>query len=194
MEVLKITDAKLKIMLNADDMKKYRLTHSSVDYNDPKTRKSFFEILNHVKQAHGFNVERDKVLIQFYPSKDGGSELFVTKLGAIPASSERALSKSAGVAMLDPRSSLYVFDELEDLIRTAKLLKIRNIHKSSDVYLGDGGEYYLELCERITERNGRIFALIGEFGRRLPPSHFTYVCEHAKKLTRSDGIESFSQL
>ena len=92
MEVLKITDSKLKIMLSVEDMKKYRLTKDSVDYNDAKTRKSFFDILNQVKLSHGFNVERDKVLIQFYPSKDGSSELFVTKLGILPPSSEKAIS------------------------------------------------------------------------------------------------------
>ena len=90
MEILKISDSKLKIMLTADDMKKYRLSRDSVDYNDAKTRRSFSEILSYVKSTHGFNTERDKVLIQFYPSKDGGSELFVTKLGLLPPSSERA--------------------------------------------------------------------------------------------------------
>jgi negative regulator of genetic competence, sporulation and motility len=189
MDVLKITDSKLKIMLSADDMKKYRLSQATVDYNDPKTRKSFFEILNHVKQSHGFNVERDKVLIQFYPSKDGGSELFVTKLGTIAASSERALSKSSGVAMLDPRSSLYSFESLDDLIRTAKILKAADIHKSSDVYLGDDGEFYLELCERIGERGTKASSIISEFGRRMTSHYFAYVAEHARKLTSSDGIE-----
>ena len=191
MDVLKITDSKLKIMLSADDMKKYRLSKDSVDYNDSKTRKSFAEILNRVKQTHGFNVDHDKVLIQFYPSKDGGSELFVTRLGLLPPSSERAISRSSRVTLLDARAVLYLFDDLPSLIKTARILKNASCGYS-DVYLGDGGEYYLEIYEKGTEPLN--CNVINEYGRRLSPSYYYYISEHAKKLTANNGVELFALL
>ena len=193
MEVLKITDSKLKIMLSVEDMKKYRLTKDSVDYNDAKTRKSFFDILNQVKLSHGFNVERDKVLIQFYPSKDGTSELFVTKLGILPPSSEKAISRSSRVTMLEARASLYFFEELDSLIRSARILRERNSSGASDIYLGEDGEYYLEIYERGMGEGGDS-SLVSEYGKRLPPQYFHYISEHAKKLTHSNAIELFSKM
>ena len=83
MEVLKINENKIKIMLSPEDMKNFRLTASELDYNDSMTRQKVFKILEQVKKKHGFDHEGDKLLIQFYPSRDGGSELFVTKLGLL---------------------------------------------------------------------------------------------------------------
>ena len=80
MDVLKISDTKVKIMLTRADVKKFKLDAEKVDYNDAKTRNSIWELLDHVKKHHGWSCENNKLLIQFYPSKDGGAELFVTKL------------------------------------------------------------------------------------------------------------------
>ena len=38
MEVLKISNTKIKIMLTKEDVEKYSLNVDDVDYNDPKTR------------------------------------------------------------------------------------------------------------------------------------------------------------
>ena len=195
MEILKITDSKLKIMLSAEDMKKYKLSRDSVDYNDAKTRRSFSEILSYVKSTHGFNTERDKVLIQFYPSKDGGSELFVTKLGLLSPASEKAIARSGRVTMLEAKRTLYLFDELPSLLRASALLGNGGAYKSSDVYLSDGGEYYLELCERGNDGNiGNATAKILEFARAVPPSSFPYISEHCKRLTRGNALEIFGEL
>ena len=195
MEILKINDSKLKIMLNPDDMKKYRLSRESVDYNDAKTRKSFSEILNHVKNTHGFNTERDKVLIQFYPSKDGGSELFVTKLGVLPSASERTIARSERVTMIGARRTLYYFESLNRLTAAARMLRGIGEYKSTDVYLTDEGEYYLDLCEKTAGEGGTdIASKMLEFSRSVPPSSFAYIREHYKRLTKGNAVELFSAL
>lgn len=200
MEVLKISDSKLKVMLTREDMHKYSLRAESIDYNNASTRKSFFEILDTIKSTHGFDTEGDKVLIQFYPSKDGGCELFITKLGLLPPSSERSIARSDRVTMLATRRMLYKFLRLSDLIRAVKLLKNGDA-KYSDVFYdelgsGRGGDYYLEVMERGVSRGGAIsvFDLLLEYADKVDKIFYPYITEHCKRLTQGNAIELLSAL
>ena len=76
MEFLVVSKSKLKIMMSRDDMKKYGIDGEDIDYDNPKIRRSFWKILDEAKERCGFEASGDKVLIQYYPSKDGG-EIFV---------------------------------------------------------------------------------------------------------------------
>ena len=81
MELIVISESKLKIMLEKEDMKRYGLFGSELNYDDPPTRKKLLSILDKAKEECGFDTGSEKLLVQLYPSKDGGSEMFVTKLG-----------------------------------------------------------------------------------------------------------------
>ena len=198
MEVLKISDSKLKIMMTKADMQKFGLRADKVDYNDAATRKSFFEIMDSIKASHGFETEGDKILIQFYPSKDGGCELFVTKLGLLPSSSEKTISKSDRVTMLTTRRGLYVFSDFETLVRAVKTLGYNSDIKYSDVFYDnetEGGRYILEIMERGSGR-GIFFSdldLLLEFSEKADNYIYPYVTEHYKKLTDGDAIEFYSK-
>jgi negative regulator of genetic competence, sporulation and motility len=197
MEVLKISDNKLKIMMSRQDMEKFGLRADKVDYNDAATRRSFFEIMDSVKNSHGFETEGDKILIQFYPSKDGGCELFVTKLGLLPQSSEKTISKSDRVTMLTTRRELYVFSNINNLIRAVKALGCNSDIKYSDVFYDEeteGGRYILEVMERGSGRGIFIseLDLLLEFSERADNYIYPYITEHYKKLTQGDAIEQYS--
>lgn len=193
MEVLKISEGKLKIMLTKSDMQKFGLNCADIDYNDQKTKKSFFEILDLVKSTHGFDTEGDKVLIQFYPSKDGGCELFVTKLGLIPPASEKSLSRSDKVTMLSTKREVFRFERREDLALAAKLIIQDGQRKYSEVFFErERGIYYLEIMERVSASGGMSpFDRVLEFGERMDASLFPYITEHCEKLTAGSGIEDF---
>ena len=197
MEVLKISDSKLKIMLTRADMQKYGLSADKVDYNNAATRRSFFEILDSIKTSHGFDTEGDKILIQFYPSKDGGCELFVTKLGLLPTSSERIISKSDRIAMLTTRRDLYIFSNIDDLVKAIKILGFNEAVKYSDVFYdgeSEPGRYILEVMERGSGRGIFIseLDLLLEFSERADNYIYPYITEHCKKLTDGNAFEIFS--
>jgi hypothetical protein len=58
-------------MMSRDEMKKYGIDGDNIDYDDPKTRRSFWRILDAAHEKCGFEASGDKILIQFYPAKDG---------------------------------------------------------------------------------------------------------------------------
>lgn len=81
MELILISNAKLKIMLNENDMQKYHIGRES-DCAQAATRKAIRSLLDCARDQIGFNTDGEEIFVQLYTSKHGGCELFVTKCQA----------------------------------------------------------------------------------------------------------------
>ena len=181
MDFLVVSDSKLKIMLTREDMKKYEIDGEDIDYDDPRIRRSFWRILDEARVKCGFEAAGDKVLIQFYPSKDG-SEIFVTKLGLLSAGAERTIARSNKVAMLSTRKVVYRFSD-EATFSSAKAVMDKEIFAGDPrVFVGDHGEYYVIFDERRYGM-GRAEAMpISEYGAEIPSNLYPYIYEHAREI------------
>ncbi len=195
MEFLLIGESKIKIVLNEEETERYGLDKSAPDVSGTGARRSFWRILDMAKSEVGFDPSGDKVLIQLYPIKSGGCEIFVTKLGILPDASARLVSKSNKVALLSKKKSLYLFGKLEDVIGAARAVKAVSGETlpECDVFTADD-KYYLSIEEYGKGGEPIEFPCILEFGVGLAADMFTYVFEHATRLTNGDGIEIFSGL
>ena len=78
MELILISNTKLKIMLDESDMRKYHIGNES-DCADSGTRRAIRSLLERARDQIGFNTEGEEIFVQLYTSKHGGCELFVTK-------------------------------------------------------------------------------------------------------------------
>lgn len=78
MELILISNTKLKIMLNESDMQKYHIGSDS-DCAEISTRKAIRTLLECARDQIGFNTDGEEIFVQLYTSKHGGCELFVTK-------------------------------------------------------------------------------------------------------------------
>ena len=138
MELLMIDANKLKITLSEQELSSYSLTCDSIDYDNTETRRAFWSILDEAKHRTGFDAASDKIYIQVYPARDGGCEMFVTKL------------KSAGrpaVAVRQerlPESLLFRFAALRDMLAASAALSAAGYVLPSSAYEADG-RYYLLL-------------------------------------------------
>ena len=134
-----VGESKIKIVLSEEERQSYSLDTSAPDISGPSARRSFWSILDMAKREVGFDPAGDKVLIQLYPIKNGGCEIFVTKLGILPESSAKIVSKSDKVAMLSKKKTLYAFTDLDDLINAARAIKAMSgdFLPESDVFLAD---------------------------------------------------------
>ncbi|MCQ2430139.1 MAG: adaptor protein MecA [Clostridia bacterium] len=81
MEMIVISPSKLKIMLTPPDMQRYDLPSEALDCTDESTRRTFRRIIEDARAETGFETAGQQLFIQLYTSRDGGCELFVTKLG-----------------------------------------------------------------------------------------------------------------
>lgn len=77
MELILISDSKLKIMLDESDMKKYKIGNEAT--SGGHTGRAIRSILERARDQIGFNTEGVEIFVQLYTSAHGGCELFVTK-------------------------------------------------------------------------------------------------------------------
>lgn len=195
MEFLLIGESKIKIVLNREEAERYKLDAAVPDISGPGARRSFWRILDMAKAEVGFDPAGDKILIQLYPLKSGGCEIFVTKLGILSEASARLVSRSDRIAMLSRKLSLYSFDSLDDIISAARAVKkqSQDMKLISDVYT-EKDKYFLAIEEYGKGGEPIEFPCILEFGSVITADLSSYIREHADRLTDGDGIDRFSSL
>ena len=152
MELLRVTRSKLKISLDKEDMARFSLSGERMDYEDESTRRAFRKILSEVREQTGFDTEKERVMIRVFPSKDGGCEMFVTRIDEdLPPLSEEEPPS--------PREVFFRFSDLAALISAASLLVESGYEKESALF-GGREDYYLSLtCEEK-------YPFLGEFAEQ----------------------------
>lgn len=216
MELIMISSSKLKIMLSADDMQKYSLD-ADIDYADSKTRKAFRSILEEARQKTGFDAQSEKIFIQLYPSKKGGCEVYITKIGEDSEAEEcselslklcgekttrRGYERSTGIIpapkkqAAKERSRAYSFSSSEHMIAVCKRLLAQGWKGQSSAYSGEG-RFYIILKDKGSSEF--IFldklSFIIEYGS--PENHDTlmkFLCEHTNCICKVGAVEKLGVL
>lgn len=188
MEFLLIGDSKLKIVLSEDDMVAYKLD-GGADTSSAGYRRAFWKVLDLAKAEVGFDPEGDKILIQFYPLKQGGCEVFVTKLGILSKESAKMVTRSDKVAMLSKAKRTYAFESKEDLVNFILAVKAHTSppYPSADVYKTRSARYYL-LIEEFCKDDSIELPLLFEYAKPLNSDLEYFVTEHLESLALGDGI------
>lgn len=175
MELILISNTKLKIMLDESDMKQYKISDDT-DCATLAARKAIRSILDTARQQVGFNTEGSEIFVQLYTSKRGGCELFVSKSelegaqtgyiaeqtcadsrhgrrgqGGAPAEKKKYIKESAAEGALPaPQKTAhgriaFSFPDLKSLFSVCKALYSRNILPESRAYLDGEGNCFLVL-------------------------------------------------
>lgn len=117
-----ITQDRLKIFLDKDDLKKYCISFITLDYKNKKTRDVFWEVINIAKEQTGFDPSGGKLLIEAFPETGGALCLYVTKLAR---SSLLPVDYEIGqeVKKIDENVNTYIFRfaQIDDLLDAVKL-------------------------------------------------------------------------
>ena len=69
MELIRIGEGKLKVMLTEEDMALYALDDTASDCSGTETRRAVFAILDAAKAQIGFDAARDRVCIQMFRAR-----------------------------------------------------------------------------------------------------------------------------
>ena len=189
MEFLLIGDSKLKVVMSGEDMTAFKLD-GKTDSSSPVFRRDFWRVLDLAKEQVGFDPDGDKILIQFYPIKNGGCEVFVTKLGILPKESAKTVTRSDNITMLSRERRTYAFDTKADLSNFLKLLKSGSFEHNlkMDIYRASSALYYL-LIEEFSQNDIAEIAAIYEYARPLNSDTEYFVTEHLEWLADEKRIE-----
>ena len=202
MEHILISPGKLKLMLTKSDLDKYDLDCETIDSEDTLTRQAFRELLADVKRLSGFDAANDKVFIQLYPSRDGGAEIYITRL---TLRRETEPKDNEAIKLI----SVYRFERLENLLAVCSRLTAQSLISAALYSLPKassawhcGGIYYLICEDSVTYReylragrHDRLGEYIDGYGRRLQASAaYPFVKEHCECICENNAIEELAKL
>lgn len=184
MEIVRISEEKLKLTLGKEDLEKYSLKPEELDYDKTETRRVIWQILDDAKKRTGFDAAADRALIEAYPGRRGGCEIYVTLL------CEK--KKKKGVR---GRFGIYRFENAETLFALCASLSRIGRQYESDLYRlrGDGGLFLLikEPLEDSIRKEQTLSPLsfVEEYGVRCKQAGLLpYIKEHGECLIAGNAV------
>ncbi len=179
MELIIISESKLKIMLSADEVRKYDL--ESGGRTNISDRAAFRNILKEARDRCGFDAVGERVFVQYYPERSGGCEMFVTKLG------EKRSTRSREEPEKGSGYIIYSYNKLSGLLETCRRLRIADYRGESSVWHDSlCGKYYLTLESDV------MFA--SECGGVTCRSEYYYIMKEHYRLLCENAVEKLSPL
>ena len=174
MEILHITDKKIKLTLSAEEAVKYKLDGKRLeDLGDVRTLLA--TILTGVDNVSSFLTGR--VLVQAYPMRDGGCELFVTRLPSVRRERQQEKEAASRKAVQSSLVSIWRFSCLEDLLAALSVLPS---HKKGSFYRVGEETFVLVSTE---SRDMTCPDPLFEFASPLPLSALDLLSEHAEGVS-----------
>lgn len=204
MEWIRISPNKLKIMLTAEDARHYELDCNCSNYADGITRAAFREILTDVGHEIGFDAADDKTYIQMYPSKEGGCELFVTKIGLLLAEED----KECGVAIkgcpkgrekvtrcrVGNGERIWLLEKTDALLACCRALSGMAKIPDTSVHCDEQKRWWLTVSSDGETDKGA-FAFLSDFGREIPADAAQlFLTEHARAVCESNAVQILGKL
>ncbi len=219
MELIRISSSKLKIMLTPTDMCHFELTNDCIGDDSEKMRRAFRHLMTEIKKQTDFDADDNHISIQYFPSREGGCEMFITHLPALPAaakdeapedSNTRTETRGRSAHLRAPSGALskrgihafrrdlaYRFDRVEDLLAVCRRLFDLDYIGESQAFRDERKQYYLLLallCPSpfsLPEELG----FITEYGS-LENAAFLklYLTEHGRILCATNAVHRLSSL
>ncbi len=162
---------RLKIELDGADMKDLNVTYDELDYNSDKTRQVMDELLTRIGAEHNFDTGSGRLLIEVFPSDNGGCVIYFTSVRRGTAVTRHKNRKSA--------PSVWELRSADDLLRAVAGLKGAGVLKPIRLYR-------LEDRYRISVpfESKREELLLSEFATRINSSGaLLYTDEHGSLLS-----------
>ena len=159
MELIRINARKLKIMLTPTDMCHFELDAESFGEDSTKMHRAFRLLFDEIKHQIDFDADDNRISVQYFPSKEGGCEMFISRLQGDGAEVEEANASlpvrlNKETMQLRPqkknngsfkRECAYRFGGLAELLAACRRLYQIGFLCESAAYRDEKGDYFLIL-------------------------------------------------
>jgi len=185
MEMILISDSKLKIMLTSDDMEEIDLKIADFDTSG----NAFAEILSQARTQTGFEASADRIFVQVYPLRTGGCEVYVTKIEIPSAETVRLVRPDTvkGTHRRKKYKCVFHFESMEALLQACR----RTCEKVDSSAYSSATGYYLVMSWEETSSNAHAESLIATLKFGAAAEHgslvktepvFAYISEHGTPI------------
>ena len=210
MELIIINENKLKISMSAKEMQSYGLDENEFHLSISDTRKILSKILHnsHIKTGFESLSPDEKILLQLYPEKKGGCELYVTRLSL----GEKYADKEEKIMSAEENSLLpicidskqkekkplicYSFEGLKNITLSCKALKEYDCTEESSAFIDDDNRYYLIIKSNPSiSQKCTLSSVLSEFGEITNAEQaLLKMSEYGKCICQANAIEILSTL
>ena len=194
MEIIHISESKLKVMLTQEDLEDFGIDAQALDYNDVETKELFGALLSHIKDTADFNTDGYRLLVRLFPSRDGSCELFLSRIDAFaPPQTEPSLEA-------DPHFEAFRFDSIDALLAVCRRLRAVGFDRPSTAYMSDGHRFYLLLEQENPSKHKKSdgispTAFLCEYGKAESDEGLLgFLLEHGRLLCTQSAVERLGVL
>lgn len=168
MQIKKINNNKLKVILNSNDLDEKNIDIDAFLSNSIESQDLFFEILDMAEEKYNFDIENNKAVVETISLDNNLFVLTITKL------------KNEYSNICNCPSKIYRFENIEDIFTTYSFLKNKKILSDQDNIFEFLEDYYL-LLNNPTDKTESILT---EYASPLSnSSNLEYILsEHGKKI------------
>ncbi len=208
MELIRISNRKIKIMLTPSDMEHFELRADTFGEDSAEMHRAFRLLLDEIRKETDFDADDKRISVQYFPSKEGGCEMFISHLSA-PASEHE--SKDVLLPTYPKTLSLqrepterkfhrecaYSFGALSPLLQACKRLSRLPYITSNSAYVDRNGTYFLFLSflssSPFTTPEDLNFMV--EYGSIENPSMLKiYLSENGRVICEENAVHQLGEL
>lgn len=169
MQIEKINDNKLEVILSVNDLKDNNIDIHSFWANSSETQDLFFNILDLAEENFDFVIEEDKFIVESFNLNENLFLITITKLNASEEVSQ------------NPNSSLlYKADSFEDFYELTKLIKQNDLYHNVLIY--QYNDFYFFVLKKFN--NQQLLNFFQEYCTYEKDSHYmeNILFEHGIKI------------
>ncbi len=205
MELIRISNRKLKIMLTPTDMCQFHLNPDSLEKGSPQMRQAFRLLFAEIRKQTDFDADDRHISVQYFPSREGGCEMFISHLKAEDEGScttERLLpaGTSSSPAILPAKRNCgkyrkecaYSFSTMEGLLQACLRLQKAGYIGDSGAWKDDRSIYYLllETFSASPFHTPEEIAFLSEYGcTECVATLRLFLKEHGTLICQNDAVE-----
>ena len=173
MQIQKINNNKVKVILNSSDLIKKNIDVESFLSNSEETQNFFFEILEMIETEYSFDISDKKTIIEAISLENNIFVLTITRL-------ENTVTQD----ILDPFSSVYVFNSSKSLFDFYYFITRKNISLNNIYIYMFSNMFYIFLKKTDHTFKDDINIFLTEFSSYvISDSLKSIILEHGKRVT-----------
>ena len=210
MELIRISDQKLKIMLTPMDMSHFELDSDSFGEDSAQMHRSFRLLLTEVRRQTDFDADDSHISVQYFPSIEGGCEMFICNLsdadGKKEANDCAIVPAEKSAVELRPykkrngsfrKDCAWRFSCLDHLLRACRRLKNCPGVLESSAWRDEGGDYFLVftiLSVSPYSTPDDVEFLLEYAIMESAPHLWVYIREHAAPICIKNAVWQLAEL
>lgn len=200
MKIEKLTDNKIRIILNIDDLIKKNIDVRSLIKNTDGTQRFFKNLLKQAQKEVDFDVQDSKLLIEAFISTDGFFVLTFTKFSNETSKQKVSIPRGKRkIANTASKYAIYKFDTFDEFcsfctyLNNTKLGNLKKLAKTISLY-EYCSNYFLVFSEinKDFENTSLFYISISEFAKLASnsSSFASKLVEYGKVIFKNNAIQN----